>query len=364
MREESQKQEWLGYQSDAVVLTPPVGRRPRVLVLHTGGTIGMTRTERGYAPKPGDMLRWFKRWQEELGEELPEILYQEYEPLLDSTNMSCRDWVRIGRDIAERSPEVDGFVVLHGTDTMAYTASALSFMLKGLDLPVILTGSQIPLCELRSDGRENVLTAVLLAAYSQIPEVCLYFGGKLLRGNRATKVSADQLVAFDSPNYPILAEAGVDLRMFPSRVALPGRGIELRPFREARIGVLKVFPGIQFSLFENLVERGLEGLILEAFGAGNIPFEDGALADLLRACAERKIVTVVVTQCLQGRARLGEYEASAALCQLGAVNGADLTVEAAVTKLTYLLSRGHSYEEMCRLMKQDLRGELTVETSL
>lgn len=334
-------------------------KKRRILLINTGGTIGMVRTERGYAPKEGEILKALRGLQAEAGEQLPEVDCLEYSPLLDSTNVACEEWVRIAEDIALQEKAYDGFVILHGTDTMAYTASALSFMLQGLRKPVILTGSQIPLCQLRSDGRENLVTAILLAAHSQIPEVGLYFGGRLLRGNRATKVSADQLQAFDSPNAPVLAEAGVDLRLYPRRWLPKGEGLCLRPMRSQRIGVLKIFPGIQFSLFENLVEGGLNGLILEAFGAGNVPDGSGSLAQLLRNCAAHQIPTVVCTQCLQGRARLGEYAASAELCALGAINGMDLTVEAAVTKLNFLLSLGLSYDELCRRMVTPLCGEMS-----
>lgn len=345
---------------DSVSLQFPSERASRkILLLNTGGTIGMVRTEKGYAPCPGEVAKVLDRLTKNQGESLPSIDLLEFNPLLDSTDVSCRDWVKMAKIISKYENDYNGFVILHGTDTMAYTASALSFMLDGLNKPVILTGSQIPLFRLRSDALENLVTAILLAAYSDIPEVGLYFSGKLLRGNRATKVSADLLSAFDSPNYPPLAEAGVDIRIFPSRIRQPGSGIKLKLFEEQRIGVLKIFPGIQFSLFESLPLRGSNGLILEAFGAGNIPAAQGSLRNFLQSCAEQKIVTVVVTQCLQGRARLGEYEASSSLCSLGAVGGLDMTVEAAVAKLTFLLSQNLSYIEICQQMRVDLQGELS-----
>lgn len=333
----------------------------RVLILHTGGTIGMVPTAEGYAPKPGVMARALAKLCQEHPLQLPQIDLIESDPLLDSTDLSTADWVSLASQLVEALPRYDGVVILHGTDTMAYTASALSFMLQGLAKPVILTGAQIPLCRLRSDGRENLLTAVCLAATSQIPEVCLYFGGRLLRGNRSTKISADQLRAFDSPNYPVLAESGIDLTLYRAR-CLPAPAhstLQLLPFQPQRIGILKVFPGIQFSLFENLPEQGLNGLILEAFGAGNIPLGEGGFRHLLESCASRNIPTVVLTQCLQGRARLGEYATSAGLTRLGAINGGDLTVEAAVTKLTHLLSQGLTGRALHEAMVTPLCGELT-----
>lgn len=346
-------------QTLAWTWTSASSRRARVLLLNTGGTIGMVRTDKGYAPLEGEIARNLESLQRQWGRDLPEIELLEYQPLLDSTDIAVLDWQRMAADVAKREADFDGFVILHGTDTMAYTASALSFLLQGLSKPVVLTGSQLPLGRIRSDGRENLITALLLAAYSRIPEVCLYFGGKLLRGNRSTKLSADRLVAFDSPNYPPLMEAGIDLEIFPERLLPRGEGIQLGRIAPQRLGVIKIFPGIQFSLFENLVDQGLNGLILEAFGAGNIPSASGGLETLLRSCAERQIVTVVCTQCHQGRARLGEYAASSTLRELAAVSGEDLTIEAATAKLTYLLSQSLSFEETCRLMRTSLCGEMS-----
>ena len=184
----------------------------RVLIIYTGGTIGMTRTENGYAPRAGYFRAALDAIPDLRAPEMPEWEFYELSPLLDSSNMTVREWNCIAELIAQKYDDYDGFVVLHGTDTMAYTASALSFMLDGLDKPVVLTGSQIPLCEIRSDGHDNLITALLIAGEGIVREVCLYFGGKLLRGNRATKYSADGLIAFVSPNYPSLAEAGISIK--------------------------------------------------------------------------------------------------------------------------------------------------------
>ena len=184
----------------------------RVLIIYTGGTIGMTRTENGYAPRAGYFRAALDAIPDLRAPEMPEWEFYELSPLLDSSNMTVREWNCIAELIAQKYDDYDGFVVLHGTDTMAYTASALSFMLDGLNKPVVLTGSQIPLCEIRSDGRDNLITALLIAGEGIVRETCLYFGGKLLRGNRATKYSADGLIAFVSPNYPSLAEAGISIK--------------------------------------------------------------------------------------------------------------------------------------------------------
>ena len=183
-----------------------------VLIIYTGGTIGMTRTENGYAPQSGQFRRAMEAIPDLYAEQMPRWDMLEMDPLLDSSNMTVHEWNKIAQLVADHYDAYDGFVVLHGTDTMAYTASALSFMLEGLAKPVILTGSQIPMCEIRSDGRDNLITSLLIAGAEEVHEVCLYFGGKLLRGNRATKFSADGLIAFLSPNYPSLADAGITIR--------------------------------------------------------------------------------------------------------------------------------------------------------
>ena len=236
----------------------------RVLIIYTGGTIGMTRTENGYAPRAGYFRAALDAIPDLRAPEMPEWEFYELSPLLDSSNMTVREWNCIAELIAQKYDDYDGFVVLHGTDTMAYTASALSFMLDGLDKPVVLTGSQIPLCEIRSDGRDNLITALLIAGEGIVREVCLYFGGKLLRGNRATKYSADGLIAFVSPNYPSLAEAGISIK-YNEAALLPRQkgGLRLQKLDNVPIGGIKGFPGIQFSLFESIMTEKLRGIVIE-----------------------------------------------------------------------------------------------------
>lgn len=333
--------------------------RRKVCLIHTGGTIGMARTPLGYAPKSGFLETILAGIPELQSEEMPAYDLVEYNPLLDSSNISVREWVKLARDIEAKYDAYDGFVILHGTDTMAYTASALSFMLEGLAKPVILTGSQIPLCEIRNDGRDNLITSLIIAGNYAVPEVCLYFGNELFRGNRSTKISSDELVAFGSPNFPALAEAGVRIQVRESLLRPAGEKLILRPFLPQQIAVLKIFPGIQFGIFENIMTADLRGIVLETFGTGNLPEDQGELERILAKARENGTIIVVCTQCLRGSVLLGEYETSYALAKAGAVSGYDMMVEAAVTKLYYLLSRGCDMDQVKVLMEKDLRGELT-----
>lgn len=333
----------------------------RILIIYTGGTIGMVRTPNGYAPQDGYFRSALEAIPPLNSDEMPDWELYEMSPLLDSSNMTVNEWNKIAQLIADRYEAYDGFVVLHGTDTMAYTASALSFMLGNLSKPVVLTGAQIPLCEVRSDGRDNIITSILIAAGDRAHEVCLYFGGSLLRGNRATKYSADGLIAFVSPNYPPLAEAGINIRYNDSALLpKPVGALRLQLLESVPIGVIKVFPGIQFSLFESIMTEKLRGIVIETFGAGNIPGDGNALLPIIRRAFANGTVLTVCSQCPQGAVSLGAYETSSALKQAGAVSGLDITTEAAVAKLYYLFSCGYDKETVKREMEHNLRGEMTI----
>ncbi|HJA26449.1 MAG TPA: type I asparaginase [Candidatus Fournierella merdigallinarum] len=335
--------------------------KKRICILYTGGTIGMVLTPRGYAPRRGYLGPVLRALPQLSSPDAPAWELVEMDPLLDSSNVAVAQWRDIGRAIFQRYDQYDGFVVLHGTDTMAYTAAALSFSLENLQKPVVLTGSQIPLCRLRSDGPENLITSLLIAADGRASEVCLYFGGKLLRGNRAVKRSADGFRAFSSPNYPPLALTGVTIRYDEAALCRPAPDgpPALAALEQVPIGVLKVFPGIQFELFEPIMTQRLRGIVLETFGAGNIPDEAGSLPPLIRKAWQSGTVLTVCSQCFEGGVKLGEYAASAALTAAGAVSGGDMTTEAAVAKLYYLFSKGYDAPRVKALMAQNLRGERT-----
>ena len=339
--------------------------KKKILIIHTGGTIGMVRTANGFAPKAGAIIEELKQIRDLNSPYMPEWDLMEFDPILDSTNVRYEQWNSIADAISLYYDKYDGFVVLHGTDTLAYSASALSFMLEGLDKPVVFTGAQIPLCELRSDGRDNLITSMMIAADGVIREVSLCFGDAILRGNRAIKYSADGMVAFTSPNYNMLADAGINIEYNHACIndyvknSLHSDYLHVVRLKESRIAVIKVFPGIQFEIFEPIMCETLDGLVLETFGKGNIPDYDPALSRIISEASKCGTIVVVCTQCPAGTVSLGAYEAGSALVRAGAVSGGNMTTEAAITKLTYLLSKDLPKDDIRRLMRTDLRGELT-----
>ncbi len=338
--------------------------KKRVYIAYTGGTIGMTPTPDGYIPAPGYLKKQMETMYELRSEIMPEYDIHEYDPLLDSSNMTPDKWITIAKDIVNNYDKYDGFVVLHGTDTMAYTASALSFMLEGLDKPVVLTGSQIPLWEVRNDARENLITAIMIAGNYNIPEVCLYFGDKLLRGCRSVKVDADQLNAFASPNFPPLGTVGVDIRV-NWELILPQKSktIKVNKFGDHSIATLRLFPGISAEVVDNILQPPLKGLVLGTYGVGNGPDQDKKLMDVLKKATDSGIVIVACTQCLQGGVKLGGYAAGSALAKAGVISGYDMTTEAALAKLYYLFSQGLSQDDVKKMMQTNICGELILPRS-
>lgn len=338
--------------------------RPRVFVLYTGGTIGMGATDAGYAPEPGDLARRVRALPELEAPGMPEIELEECDPLLDSADMQPSDWLRMAERIEANYDRFDGFVILHGTDTMAYTASALPFMLQGLAKPVILTGAQIPIGRVRSDARDNLVTSLTIAARGDVPEVTVYFAEKLMRGCRTVKVNADGLDAFASPNYPPLGEAGIEIRIRHELVRRPGRHLEtlhVHPLDGPVVAALRLFPGISARMLDNFLRPPLQGVVLETYGVGNGPARDKEFLAVLRRATSgpEPIVIVATSQCVRGTVDHAGYATGAALRDAGVRSGRDMTSEAALAKLYYLIRSGHDAAEVAALVERDLVGELT-----
>ena len=289
-----------------------------------------------------------------------------FDPVKDSSNIDPEVWVKIAEIIEENYDDFDGFVVLHGTDTMAYTASALSFMLENLRKPVILTGSQLPIGLLRTDGKENLITAIEIAAAKEkgnptVPEVCIYFDNNLIRGNRTTKMSAEHFDAFYSPNYPPLAEVGLHLKYFNNLIRYPEEDQKLIIHKtfDTNVAILKLFPGINRKLVQAIINtEGLRGLIIETFGSGNAPTYQWFLDDL-KYYIDNGGIILNVTQCHGGSVEMGLYETSRQMLASGVVSGKDITSEASVTKLMHLLGRYSSREEVVQSLNKSLAGEIS-----
>ena len=336
----------------------------RILLLYTGGTIGMVMDMENESLVPFDF--------DYLLEKIPEIRQLDchidtdsLDKPIDSSNIKPEHWLRLAKRIEQNYTDYDGFVILHGSDTMAYTASALSFLLKNLHKPVILTGSQLPIGVARSDARENLLTTIEIAmarrkdGLAMVPEVCVYFEYDLFRGNRVHKMSTEDFEAFNSMNYPKLAEAGVNIKFNDNYILNPPKeALQLGPAISTEVGVLTVFPGITPEFVKAVFSAPMKGLIIRSFGAGNIPM-DPWLIEAIQEVMDKGIYVVDVSQCVGGGVALGKYEASKALKHMGVISAVDMTFEAALTKLMYLLPFEFDYSDFRSYYESDLRGELT-----
>ncbi|MBO4593707.1 MAG: type I asparaginase [Bacteroidaceae bacterium] len=363
----------------------------KLLLIYTGGTIGMSRNPRTGTLEPFSFSHLLAnvpeltqldaqidngQWADADGNPLPPI---------DSSDMSPELWIQLARTIAANYDAYDGFVILHGTDTMAYTASALSFMLENLTKPVILTGSQLPVGQLRTDGRENLITAVQIATatdsegHALVPEVGICFGGALLRGNRTTKKSAEAFSAFASFNYPPLADVGVEITYHPDRILKPNTHTGLRTRKpdldnvqcsifnsqfsiqlDSRVIIFSLFPGIREDIIKHIIMApGVRGIVMRTYGSGNAPQYPWLLRALRESTKSGKVI-VNVSQCIQGRVEMSRYDCGYHLQEAGVISGRDITVESAVTKLMYLLARYPDEPDAVRqLMTRSLRGEMT-----
>lgn len=339
-----------------------------VLLIYTGGTIGMVENPQTGVLEAFD-FKYMKNNFPELQSIGCNIEIETFDPPLDSSTITPELWVNLTNMISNNYDRFDGFVILHGTDTMAYSASALSFMLQGLSKPVIFTGSQLPIGKLRTDGKENLTTAIEIATAKRsdgtamVQEVCIFFDNYLLRGNRSSKISADQFNAFNSFNYPHLAYAGVDIKYNDSALRCNRKNYPFKanPVYDSRVGVLKIFPGIQREFVETVLKSpSLKAIVLETFGSGNAPM-DKWFIEAIRDAVSRGIVIMNVTQCVSGYVEMSRYETGRLLMDIGVISGYDSTTESAITKLMYLLGLNISTEEVKNYLSQSLRGEVTTE---
>lgn len=335
------------------------------MIIYTGGTVGMIYDDKLKSLRPLGFS--------EIKKNIPEMyrlgyhfFVHPFSPPIDSSDMQPSIWMELATIIEQNYIYYDGFVILHGSDTMAFTASALSFMLENLNKPVVLTGSQLPIGEIRTDARENIITALEIAAAKNdkgqalIPEVCIYFDYLLFRGNRSKKYNAEKFEAFYSMNYPPLAEAGVEIKFKPENcLPFPSKPFKVYKQLDPNIGVLKIFPGITQAMVDAVLHaKGIRGVILETFGSGNASTSPW-FVDSLQQAISRGIVILDITQCDGGSVELGRYETSRYLQEIGVISGFDMTFEAAITKMMFLLGQQLDAETLKARLQEPLRGELT-----
>lgn len=355
--------------SNSLTAHMPQTRTNRVLLIYTGGTIGMGKSPDTGVLEPLDLKHLVSCLPEFSMLKTGVETYQ-FEQPIDSSDMSPEFWSQLVRIISEKYERYDGFVILHGTDTMAYTASALSFMLENLTKPVILTGSQLPINQLRTDGKENLITSIEIASAAHadgtaiVPEVCIYFSGKLLRGNRATKMNADGFNAFESFNFPHLAEAGVNIIYNEEYILKPDFRKPMTPHFTAdpNVVVFSLFPGLQKNIIHHVLDAPeLRSIVMRSFGSGNAP-KTPWLIKMLEQAGKRDITVVNISQCLAGSVEMTRYDTGYRLKSTGVISGFDSTVECAVTKLMYLQAKYKDNKTVRECMGHSICGEITIKS--
>jgi L-asparaginase len=327
-----------------------------VAIIYTGGTLGMVPSPRGYVPARGLAGLLAAQSPEIVGAYGFDLI--EYDPPLDSANATPRHWYVLAETIAAEARDRPGIVVIHGTDTLAYTASALSFLLPRLAVPVVVTGAQIPLVEARNDARGNLLASLEVASGGRPAEVCVCFGPRLLRGNRTTKLRAMAMDAFASPNFPPLGHIGTTIRLEPLPLQRRGPASPLPRYRDCAIAVLPLIPGLSAGVIDGHVAAGVAGIILECYGVGTAPDRDSAFLAAVRRAVAAGILVLAISQCGEGSVELSTYAAGGALAEAGVFGGFDLTREAALTKMHVLFAHSLTVAEVARLMQENLCGEL------
>ena len=335
--------------------------KSKILIIYTGGTIGMVENHITGVLEPADFDNIISNLTE-VSKMNVELDSYSFKTPIDSTNINIINWIEIASVIEKNYPSYDGFIILHGSDTMAYSASMMSFMLQGLDKPIIFTGSQLPIGHIRTDAKENIISSIYFACDKRIKEVCLYFEFKLYRGNRTKKISSENFNAFISPNYPILANSGVNIKLNTEFLYNGDKPFKIKKSIDSNIATIKIFPGISEQYFKSIFSiENLKGVIIESYGAGNIMSYPWVLEILENSITKKNIKIVNISQCFSGEVDQGHYEVSSKLENIGVIGGVDITYESAITKMMFLLGQNiTSQNKFKSAFLENICGEISL----